>query len=614
MPSQFRVVDAAVDVVTGYLTEIILVTNVSGTTWTVTRGAEGTTPQAHALGWLALPDITAGGLTNGFVTDGGETFLPLSGGTMTGPVAGFSDEGGQVFNITAYGVGVGTGSVSVDTAAIAAANAAAHAGAGGIVYFPPPSVGYYFIDSTQNITKTSVSWKGAGCSSVIIYSTVAGGGVGLSDMIRVQMASFVPESQAGSITGMTLDGTYSDAYGCGIHYGDVMNGGFDDLIVQHFNGTVLTGYTLSSALSTSVPISSLSVTGSGIALAGQPIMVHDTTGGYTGDYQVFTTTGASASASTLPLQNTWTPGYNFHTGSTISVLTGRGIRYDNETDYCEGSEIDRTYLYANAVGMSFEHAGSGTGSFGYTRIKKLRIGVNTGQVGMWVQSTASIYNSELNISENCNGIGIQIDGASTIQNSYCIQMENDAPAGVGLSLAAAAVVTGDGLINCYNGTMANYAASAATFEVNGSCFIPGFPGPFVQPNGLVAAGGMIPIGPGTSAGGVITALFSQGANNVSIGTGNPGTFELYCNTSGNPLTHYFDQDGNVSVVGSCFAADGIYTSNSTSTAGPRLWGGIGAPSGALGAQGDAYLRSDTPSTTNQRLYMKTGTSTWTGIV
>ena len=43
--------------------EIIAVTAVSGTTWTVTRGAESTTPVAHSAGFTVQQVITAGALT-----------------------------------------------------------------------------------------------------------------------------------------------------------------------------------------------------------------------------------------------------------------------------------------------------------------------------------------------------------------------------------------------------------------------------------------------------------------------------------------------------------------------------------------------------------------------
>jgi len=57
-PTQFHVIDPLLP------TELIAVTNVSGSTWTVTRGAEGTTPVAHASGFAVIQVVTAAGLDN----------------------------------------------------------------------------------------------------------------------------------------------------------------------------------------------------------------------------------------------------------------------------------------------------------------------------------------------------------------------------------------------------------------------------------------------------------------------------------------------------------------------------------------------------------------------
>lgn len=59
-PTQLHIVDPAQP------TELIAVTNMSGTgnaTWAVTRGAENTTPVAHAAGFTVKQVLTAGGLT-----------------------------------------------------------------------------------------------------------------------------------------------------------------------------------------------------------------------------------------------------------------------------------------------------------------------------------------------------------------------------------------------------------------------------------------------------------------------------------------------------------------------------------------------------------------------
>ena len=57
-PTQFHVGDPAAE------TEVIAVTNVSGTTWTVTRGAENTTPVAHTTGFTVSQVVTSGFLSN----------------------------------------------------------------------------------------------------------------------------------------------------------------------------------------------------------------------------------------------------------------------------------------------------------------------------------------------------------------------------------------------------------------------------------------------------------------------------------------------------------------------------------------------------------------------
>lgn len=65
-PSQFRVQENDQT----RQTEIMTVTHVAGTTWTVTRGTEGTTPVAHPASFTIVQTITAGVL-NGLATVAG---------------------------------------------------------------------------------------------------------------------------------------------------------------------------------------------------------------------------------------------------------------------------------------------------------------------------------------------------------------------------------------------------------------------------------------------------------------------------------------------------------------------------------------------------------------
>lgn len=60
-------------------------------------------------------------------------------------------------------------------------------------------------------------------------------------------------------------------------------------------------------------------------------------------------------------------------------------------------------------------------------------------------------------------------------------------------------------------------------------------------------------------------------------------------------------------------AGGLVTGNGTTLSGSHLFGGNGAPAASLGANGDIYLRHDTPGTSLQRVYVKAA-GAWSGVV
>ncbi len=98
-PTQFRVVDPAAP------SEIMLVTNVSGTTWTVTRGAESTTglsaatTVAHSAGFTAMSVLTTGALLSG--NSGTSVASVNSSGVFAGITS--AEAGDLVFSVKAYG-------------------------------------------------------------------------------------------------------------------------------------------------------------------------------------------------------------------------------------------------------------------------------------------------------------------------------------------------------------------------------------------------------------------------------------------------------------------------------------------------------------------------------
>ncbi len=144
------------------------------------------------------------------------TKLPLSGGTMTGPIAGFEDKGGQVFNVKAYG-GKIDGSTD-DTAAWVAAFAAAQAAGHGIVYHP----GGVSVISGTIVIPSGIFLVGVGSflgnvmGESLIGSVFAATGSGYEPFTTPSAS----ESKGSGIMGIAIDGAPS-ATGFAIHVYDV---------------------------------------------------------------------------------------------------------------------------------------------------------------------------------------------------------------------------------------------------------------------------------------------------------------------------------------------------------------------------------------------------------
>jgi hypothetical protein len=211
-PTFFRGTDPALS------SEKIIVTNVSGTTWTVTRGAEGTTPLAHAGGFTFQHVLTAGAVSG---------MLQLAGGTMTGPVSGLTVGG------NAAGTGVqlliepsGDTSGTTDTAAVNAALTALPSG-GGSVRFATGA--FYVTCGSVSVNKSGVYFYGSGKWATYINA------VGAGDVFRMQDTSTYSSRvvYGGGFIGMTIDGTAITGTSSGIHAGDILQLTFD-VAVQNF--------------------------------------------------------------------------------------------------------------------------------------------------------------------------------------------------------------------------------------------------------------------------------------------------------------------------------------------------------------------------------------------
>jgi hypothetical protein len=136
---------------------------------------------------------------------------------------------------------------------------------------------------------------------------------------------------------------------------------------------------------------------------------------------------------------------------------------------------------------------------------------------------------------------------------------------------------------------------------------------------------------GAWAGSGIRVRDSGAANALSVNSSDDSTGFAglaYYSKDGTTLKaqYYYDaaNSGVVEYVGAerrrvtssgNFFLTGIYPpkDDGTRQTACRLFAGSGAPNNSNGANGDYYLRSDTPSTGNQRLYVRSG-GAWTGIV
>lgn len=88
--------------------EIMYVTNVSGSTWTVLRAQEGTTAVAHSSGWTARQLITAGSLQGLKNTPGATSAVTLNTSTTETVIATYQPPASQIvagatFEAIAYG-------------------------------------------------------------------------------------------------------------------------------------------------------------------------------------------------------------------------------------------------------------------------------------------------------------------------------------------------------------------------------------------------------------------------------------------------------------------------------------------------------------------------------
>jgi hypothetical protein len=188
------------DTTAGKSSELIQVTNVSGTSATVVRGAEGTTPVAHVPTFTVMQAITAGWLAG-------------------------------VQSITLQPSGDATG--ALDTAYINAA--IAQFGSAGKGRISLAAGAFYWTCGQVAVTAPFVYIDGAGRWATTVNA------VGTGDCLRMYHISTTGPLVGGGVRDLTIDGTSAGAGSAGLHYGD-RNAGELRLAVQNFSGAGSIGF------------------------------------------------------------------------------------------------------------------------------------------------------------------------------------------------------------------------------------------------------------------------------------------------------------------------------------------------------------------------------------
>jgi parallel beta-helix repeat protein len=172
-PTAFHVADPE------FPAEVIAVTDTSGASWTVTRGAEGSTPVAHSPGFTVRQTITGGTLSN-------------------------LRDAPAVFNVKTEFLAAGDG-VTVDSAPFNNAVTALNAAGGGTLLVP---AGTYVMSDVMFGSNITVRGAGAG-ATIFLMDPAAGSG---AVVCRVAPASQVTATSNMVLRDLTIDGN-KDTWG-----------------------------------------------------------------------------------------------------------------------------------------------------------------------------------------------------------------------------------------------------------------------------------------------------------------------------------------------------------------------------------------------------------------
>jgi hypothetical protein len=191
-PTLFRVVDPAAP------TEVMAVTDLSGSSWTVTRGYEGTTPVAHASGFTVQNVMTANWASN----------IPARMGWFNAK-ADFGARGDGLTNDT----------TAIQNALTAAGTTAT--GNNSVTVFLPP--GTYMVNPLTLPHGVILQGSGKRATTLMLIASQASTGHILSNITTARMVEIRDLRINGNCANQTVavDGIYINGGGTGTEYNDM---------------------------------------------------------------------------------------------------------------------------------------------------------------------------------------------------------------------------------------------------------------------------------------------------------------------------------------------------------------------------------------------------------
>jgi|GEM_PF-6854804 len=87
----------------------------------------------------------------------------------------------------------------------------------------------------------NIGMQGPGSASCVIKSYATGDTLRINSLTFNHTSAFSQTFKGGKWSGFTIDGTNAGSSASGMHYGDIMGGRFEDIIIQNFSGTSAIG-------------------------------------------------------------------------------------------------------------------------------------------------------------------------------------------------------------------------------------------------------------------------------------------------------------------------------------------------------------------------------------